>query len=165
MTLIIIALTALFIAVIITDATRYVIPNTLNLAILALYPVLFFINPPEPWWTGLAAFAAMFVLGLGIFALGIMGGGDVKLMTVSMIWTGWGMASIAFLLYTALAGGVLAIAITFVRRVIMPILVKRSPGRAIPRVFLRKQPIPYGLAVASGFLLVLYQGMLPGVTL
>lgn len=165
MALIIIVLTVLYLAVIVTDATRYVIPNWLNLAILALYPALFLVSPPEPWWTGLAACAVMFAIGLGMFALGIMGGGDIKLLVVSMLWTGWGMASITFIVYTALAGGVLALVVILLRRTVVPMLVRYSPGRAIPRLFMAKQPIPYGLAIAAGFLLVMYQGMLPGVVL
>jgi len=157
------ALALLYLGVIFTDATRFIIPNSINLAILLLYLAMFFINPPEPWWSGLAAFGLIFVIGLGIFALGLMGGGDVKLLAVTLLWTGWTEASFYFLTFMALAGGLLALGVIFIRRMVVPLVVRYSPGRAIPRIFMVKQPIPYGLAIAAGFLIVLFQGRVPGL--
>jgi prepilin peptidase CpaA len=142
-------LALLYGAVILYDARRYVIPNWLNFAIGALYVVYFALVLPQPWWGGVAACGAMFVAGFLLFTLGIMGGGDVKLLTVSMLWTGWSVLSLQFLFATAIAGGVLAIALILLRRIIL--LFK---WRNAPRIFMRGQPIPYGIAIALGFLWV-----------
>ena len=158
-------LTMLYVLVILWDARHYIIPNWLNLLILASYPLMLLVGWPEPWWGGLAAFAAMLGFGLILFFLGIMGGGDVKLLAVSMLWTGWTLTSMYFLVYTALVGGVLAILVVIVRRLVMPLLVKLSPDRSIARIWKRGEPIPYGLAIAGAFLGLLYLNKMPGLML
>ncbi|MBA4274195.1 MAG: pilus assembly protein CpaA [Alphaproteobacteria bacterium] len=158
-------LTALYLLVILWDARHYLIPNWLNLAIMAAYPLLLITGWPEPWWGGLAAFAVMLGCGMVLFFLGIMGGGDVKLLAVSMLWTGWTEVSLHFLIYTALAGGVLALLVTIARRLVVPMVIRFSPTRSIARIFRRGEPIPYGLAIAGAFLVLLYRNALPGLAL
>lgn len=158
-------LTVLYVMVVWYDARRYVIPNWLNLLIMASYPLLLVTGWPEPWWGGLAAFACMLAVGMTLFFFGIMGGGDVKLLAVSMLWTGWSAASLQFLIYTALVGGVLALAVIIIRRTLAPLYVRLAPARTLPRIWMRKEPIPYGLAIAGGFLLLLYMNAMPGLAL
>lgn len=158
-------LTFLYVLVILLDAKRYIIPNWLNLVILASYPLLLLVGWPEPWWGGFAAFGVMLAFGMLLFFLGIMGGGDVKLLAVSMLWTGWSMTSVYFLFYTALAGGVLAVLVTIVRRLVVPMLIRFKPDRSIARIWKRREPIPYGLAIAAAFLMLLYRNQMPGLGL
>ena len=61
-----------------------------------------------------------------MFALGWIGGGDAKLFAACMLWLGW-PASAPFVIWTALAGGGLAVALLWGRR-----LASRSPTRGRP---------------------------------
>lgn len=86
---------------------------------------------------------AILVCGAMLFARGWMGGGDVKLLAVSGFWLGPD-AMPAFLLLTALAGGLLAPTL-IVGRTLVPH--RLDDGR---RVALRDPMghVPYALAVA-----------------
>ncbi len=154
-------LSIFYILVMIYDAKHYIIPNWLNLAILAAYPLMYFVGWPEPWWSGIAAFAVMLAFGMALFFIGIMGGGDVKLLAVSVLWTGWTEISLQFIIYTALAGGLLAIIVLVLRRLLVPLLFK---GKELPRILMRGQPIPYGIAIAMAFLFLLFSGRIEGLS-
>jgi prepilin peptidase CpaA len=156
-------LSLLYVTVILWDARRYIIPNGINLLIAIAYPLLFLVGTPDPWWGGLAAFSVMLSVGLIFFFLGIMGGGDVKLLAVSMLWMGWSMTSVQFLMLTALVGGVLAIFLIIIRRTLAPLLAQLSTTRTLPRIFRRGEPIPYGIAIAASFLWLLYGGAIAGL--
>ena len=68
------------------------------------------------------------------FRLGILGGGDVKLLAAAALWLG-AAALMPFLMATALAGGLLAVAF------LAWALVRRDRGRVA---------LPYGIAIAAG---------------
>lgn len=150
-----ISLAALMGSVIYYDARYYIIPNGINFLILALYIPFFLLMPPEPWWHGLAACMAMLCLGMGMFALGLMGGGDVKLLTALMLWTGFGKTSLLFMLYFSLAGGALALLLLVLRRLIFLCIKRGAISPECPRIFQKNQPIPYGIAIAAAFLYML----------
>ena len=84
-----------------------------------------------------------------MFALGWIGGGDAKLFAACGLWLGW-PAFLPFLLWTALAGGVLATGL----------LVARKGARAWPvagpqwlvRLLSPEAAVPYGVAIAVGAL-------------
>lgn len=140
--------------VIVSDALRYIIPNWLNLAIMALWVVGLFVLPADPLWALLAALL-VFSVGIASFALGLMGGGDVKLLIALTLWTGWGMPTFQFLFMTAVAGGVLVIVVLLLRAVLPGMLRKKNPEKPLPRLLTKKQPVPYGLAIATAFLWLL----------
>jgi prepilin peptidase CpaA len=152
------ALTLAMAGVIWLDITRYLIPNSLNFAILMLWAAgAYFLYPAlPPVLLALLTGVLILAVGLGFFALGLMGGGDIKLLAVLSLWTGWGMATLQFLFYTAFVGGVLVIAMLCLRA-LAPALTKRQ----LPRFLTKKQPVPYGLAIAGAFLLMLWQGQVP----
>lgn len=56
--------------------------------------------------------AALLAVGYGLFCLGYLGGGDAKLLAVVGLWLGFA-PSLLFVLYSALAGGVLAAGVGF----------------------------------------------------
>lgn len=131
-----------------TDIRSRQISNKLNLAIA--------IGAPIFWWSsGLAlwpdvaiqlgvALAAFAVLA-GLFAMGLMGGGDVKLLTALALWIE-PTAFVQLVIIMALAGGVLTIVMGAWH-------------------FLRRQKerlaIPYGVAIAFGGLWVLAANYIP----
>ena len=156
----IIALYLLFsmFAVMYYDATRFIIPNWLVGSLLLLYPVAFFVSPiVVDWKMDLLGMLGTFVLGYFIFALRIMGGGDVKLIVVLSLWVG--LSKLAMFGFNfAVLGGVLSIVVLIMRKII-PYVVKNK--EKLPRIFRDKQPVPYGLAIAGAFLMMLYSGDVP----
>ena len=145
-------------AVMVLDITRYVIPNLLNLAILLLYVIAaYFLGLPYEW-AFLAAGIAL-IVGLGMFSLGLMGGGDIKLLVVLMLWTGWSSVSFQFLIYTAVLGGLLAVVVLLLRAIAPQVM---NAGR-LPRILRHKEPVPYGVAIAGAFLFLLWNGAIMGL--
>ena len=157
-TLFALILTGFMAAVVVTDAARYVIPNTLNLFLLLLYPfAAYMLGLNWPW--ALLAAAIALLIGMGIFALGLMGGGDIKLLVVLVLFTGWNLSTAHFLFLTGICGGLLVLVVLLARWVLPPLF----KGRELPRLLTRKQPVPYGIAIAAGFLVVLWTGQIPGL--
>src|SRR5262249_31753622 len=128
-------LAALMLLVIVLDVTRYVIPNNLNLAILALYVFAAFLLKLSFFWS-LGAAALVLLVGLGIFALGLRGGGDIKLITVLILWTGWSVVTADFIMITAMTGGLLVI-VTLTLRAFAPLFYKLAEGKTLPRFLTR----------------------------
>lgn len=154
------ALALAMVAVIVSDAVRYTIPNWLNGAILALYIPAAFLLPADVLWALLAA-TIVLAVGLGLFAMGLMGGGDVKLLFVLTLWTGWGQAALQLMALTAIMGGLLVVIVLMLRALFPPFLLKKDPNRVLPRLLTRKQAVPYGLAIAAAFLWLLATNNIP----
>ncbi len=158
-TLFTLILTGFMAAVILIDASKYVIPNTLNLFLLGLYPFAAYFLGLD-WPMALLAAGITLLIGMGIFALGFMGGGDIKLMVILVLWTGWHMATVNFLFLTGVCGGLLVM-LLLLARFLLPTLFKKG----LPRVLTAKEPVPYGIAIAAGFLVVLWTKQIPGLAI
>ena len=99
---------------------------------------------------------ALVVLAAGItfFALGWMGGGDAKLAAATALWLGFGL-TLPYLLYAAVLGGALTLAILGLRRLpLMPILARDD---WLERLHNPKSGVPYGIALAIAGLMT-YSG-------
>lgn len=139
------------------DLRSFTIPNSAVAAIAALYPV-HVITAPEPvaWGMALALAGITFAFGCILFAVRAMGGGDVKLLTVAVLWAGVAHA-VPFMLVTAAAGLVLAAAFAVhtaaasARASGGGMLGAASALRFVP---VAKLTIPYGVAIAVGGLYV-----------
>ena len=134
------------------DVLTYRIPNWLN----GLIALLFFpaaLLSGMPWdLVGLhvATGFGLLVLGYGLFAAGVFGGGDAKLMAAAGLWFGWPAAT-QFLVYTGLAGGLLAIAVALVASAHLELDIR---GKSKLRAIIDAKPnVPYGLAFAVGAIL------------
>lgn len=159
-------LTVFMIAVMITDFTRFLIPNKLVLALLAVYPLMLVcVQGRAEWYYDLLIGVAMFLLGFVFFALKIMGGGDVKLLAVCGVFVGRQMF-LNFFVGVALWGGALALFLLAAREMVPFLYAKlgKQPD-SIPRVFTAGQPAPYGLAIAASFLWLLWAGEIPSLKL
>lgn len=115
-------------------------------------------------WSLLGA-ALVLLVGCGLFFLGRVGAGDVKLMMVICLWVG-PHDQLAFLIVTALAGGLLALGLPLLGRI------EQWLGHGVQRVALRfprlgiqtpivitehcPQGIPYGLAIVTGAFYILF---------
>ena len=140
------------------DSTRYIIPNWLTGSMLVLYPVAVWLAPDAiNWQHALLGMLGVFAIGYIAFAKGWMGGGDIKLIVVCSLWTGLkGLPD--FVMFFAILGGLLSIAL-YVGRKIVPY----AKLKTVPRIFQDKQPVPYGIAIAIAFLLMMKMGQVPSI--
>ncbi len=161
--LLVYALSAAMLWVMVSDAVHYIISNQLNAFILALYIIAVIALPIYGWLPAIGAAAIVLLLGLGLFALGLMGGGDIKLLVVLSLWTGWGIQTLQFIFLTAIFGGLLVVVVLLLRAICAPLWVKINPTRNLPRLLTRKQPVPYGIAIAAAFGWMVWTGMIPAL--
>ena len=117
------------------DLKARTIPNSLNIAIALLAIPFWWASGLAPWpdmalQVGVAVLA--FVFFAGAFALGAMGGGDVKLIGAIALWLPW-PALLLMLVIMSLAGGALTLALMIRKKL------ARTEGPL---------EIPYGVAIA-----------------
>lgn len=128
-----------------SDALWLRLPNALILYLLAGYAVTTAMSPPG--WIEFAASAAVaaaiLATGAALFAGGVMGGGDVKLLAVTALWLGPAETP-ALLLLSALAGGVLTLGLVTCRAVGVP----RIVGVHIAALRHPMDRVPYAIAIA-----------------
>lgn len=128
----------------VSDVKRRKIPNWTVLAVALLFVAWQFAGAPIPWFSALAAAGISFVVTLGLFALGILGAGDSKLMTAVALFAGLGQLPL-FVVATALCGGVLAVITLVVHptRTWVALYHLRGKGNF-------GQSVPYGVAISLG---------------
>jgi prepilin peptidase CpaA len=144
----------LLIAAAVEDVRRLIIPNRYCLAIVLLYPLhVLASSAPVDWTGGLIVGAALLVAGFALFALGLIGGGDAKLLAAAAPWAGPALLP-EFVLVTALAGGVVGLIAIFHRRLTAP--AKSRPigslvarGIASVNIFLSNLVMARGRVAAS----------------
>lgn len=128
----------------VTDWRARIIDNWLNLLIAALAVPWWFSTHQLPWpdmAIHVAIAAVVFMIFAGMFAIGAMGGGDVKLIGALALW--FPLSKVMdMLMVMAILGGVLTL--------VMMLLHKRSgaPG---------KVEVPYGIAIAIAGLWTIFQ--------
>ncbi len=135
----------------VTDLRGRVIANPLNLAIALLAPLFWWADGLTPWPDMALQFAlgvAVFAAFAGLFALGWMGGGDVKLLGALALWLPLA-ATLKLLILMSLLGGVLTLAYVAAHR-----LLKRTSTLEIP----------YGVAIAGAALCVIGEPYLNHLT-
>lgn len=134
-----------------TDLREYRIPNTLTLAIAALYPA-YILTPGvgADVMGSLILAAVVLAAGTGLFALGLIGGGDVKLLAAVSLWVG-PAAFPLFLIIMALAGGAIALVQLSNWRLGLALMLENLGQTTFTRV-LTGRDVPYGLAIAIGAL-------------
>ncbi|MDR3512173.1 MAG: prepilin peptidase [Caulobacteraceae bacterium] len=164
MTLLQAALLSLFPALLIfaalTDATSFTIPNRISVLLVACYfpTALVLGRPLGEVGIDLAVCAGALVAAMGMFAAGWIGGGDAKLFAAASLWLGWAAAP-AFLVVTALAGGLLAVALLNLRAEWLKPYFSGAPSWVV-RLATPKAAVPYGVAIAAGALAAFPQSAL-----
>ena len=134
------------------DVTSFTIPNWISFAaILAFFPAALIARMPLGALE-VSAVVGVLALTIGIlmFSLGWIGGGDAKLFAACAFWLGW-PAILPFIIWTSLAGGVLALALLWSRK-----LAATIPSFGPPwfgRLMQTGGDVPYGLAIAAGALI------------
>ncbi|MEW5683525.1 MAG: prepilin peptidase [Pseudomonadota bacterium] len=154
---------ALMVAGGLRDALSYTIPNWVSLALAAIFPLAALaVGLPLPA-IGLhlgVGFAAL-VLGMIMFALRWIGGGDAKLFAAAALWMGW-PAMLHFTLYAALAGGGLTLFLLSLRSPALRPMAMMGPGW-MNRLAEPQGPVPYGVAIAIGAIAALSVSPFGGV--
>jgi prepilin peptidase CpaA len=145
---------AIFPALLITgafyDATSFTIPNWISLALAGLFApaaLILGVSLPVVGLSYLIGFVVL-LIGMGMFAMNWIGGGDAKLLAAAVIWMGWQQA-LTFTLATALAGGVLAVLLATARTSRFQLYAAKAPAWAA-QLMAPGGPAPYGVAIAAG---------------
>jgi len=129
------ALAGLLVAAAVTDIRARIISNRLNLAIALLAP-LYWLASGIPAWPDMALQVGlgigMFGIFAALFALGMMGGGDVKLLAAVALWFPW-QALVLLLVLMSVIGGVVTLVTVIHHRIS-----KR----------LGQPEVPYGVAIS-----------------
>lgn len=134
------------------DLTTMKIPNWISgVLILGFFPAAFAVGlPPMTVAVHVGVAAGALLVGMGLFAMRVIGGGDAKLMTAACLWlglTGSGM----FLLWTGVAGGVFCLMLIYARTQVRPYVA--SGPDWVHQLLEPKADIPYGVAIAIGALM------------
>jgi prepilin peptidase CpaA len=136
------------VAAVISDVMTLRIPNSISLVLVAAFFAAAVLAPaPVDWISHLAAGAIVLLIGIGFFAWGKIGGGDVKLLAAVALWNGLPLLP-ALVLTIGIAGGAVAVACVMLRRSgIGPFLASRGFEAAS---LLPDRGIPYAAAIALG---------------
>jgi prepilin peptidase CpaA len=134
------------------DMTSYTIPNWISgLLILAFFPAAFAMGLPMAGLaTHLIIGGVALVLGMAMFALGWIGGGDAKLFAAAGLWLG-APAAFTYMAVTGVAGGALAVALLGLRSLWLRPYVQSGPAW-FGRLATPGENVPYGVAIAAGAL-------------
>jgi prepilin peptidase CpaA len=136
-----------------TDIKYRRIPNWTVVAIVVLYIPWIFVGQGVSLGPSLAAAAIAFFAGVTLYALGLLGAGDSKLITAVALFIGLAKL-LQFALATTVAGGILAL-----------IMILSHPARVLVMLNMRGhgdfgRNVPYGVAIAVGALLIVFGGLL-----
>lgn len=144
----------------VNDAATMKIPNRLSMALAALYlPVAFVAGVgAQDMMVSVGLGLAALVVGIALFALRVLGGGDAKLLAASVMWVGLG-SLVEFLIFTALAGGALTLFLLGARKWVPLMPVPDGPAW-VQRLLEPKGDLPYGVAIAVGAIAIYPQSQL-----
>ena len=141
---------AVMIGAALRDITTMTIPNWMSaVLVVGFFPAGLAAGlAPSDLLMHLGAGFAVLAVTIGMFAMGWMGGGDAKILGAASLWLGFAGVG-PFLLWTALAGGALTLALIQARR----LAPSYAAGPAwVGRLLTPKGYVPYGVAIATGAL-------------
>jgi prepilin peptidase CpaA len=150
------------------DLASFTIPNFFPVALIAAFAAFVLaslmartgMNLNVVWMHILAGFAGL-SLGFALFAFGLIGGGDAKLLAAITLWLGFHDGILlSFSFDTALFGGVLAIGLIVLRQYPLPGFLLGQTW--IMRLHNAKAGIPYGVALAAGTVIAVAFPVLSG---
>jgi prepilin peptidase CpaA len=135
------------------DVATMKIRNRLVIALILGYAVLAPLAgiPLHEIGLSLALAAVVFVVGFTMFSFGWIGGGDAKLATATALWLG-AAHMLPYVVYAALLGGVLTLAILAFRCVSLPASWRLPEW--LERLHAPQAGVPYGAAMGPAALMV-----------
>lgn len=145
----------------VSDLRGFTIFNRVPLVLAASYGAALALGYDQAaWLSHLGAGLLLLAIGVGLFALGIWGGGDAKMLSAAVLWPGFGGLA-RFLLVMAVVGGGLAVLALVARRIPLG---PAGPLRAWGQRLAASGHVPYGVAIAAGGLDWWLFAVLPGFT-
>tara|TARA_R110002126_G_scaffold291600_1_gene454154 strand:+ start:52235 stop:52780 length:546 start_codon:yes stop_codon:yes gene_type:complete len=135
-----------------TDMFTMTIPNRVSIILVVAFALIAPMTGMSWLLYGQHFLAALvvFVVGFGLFGIGVMGGGDAKLLSATSLWFGWNMQLLEFMVLVSAFGGVLTLIILMMRSDRFAVYIGRVG--LIGYLTNPKLGVPYGIAVAcAGF--------------
>jgi prepilin peptidase CpaA len=150
LTLPILIFPALVITAALRDVVSYTIPNWISAALVAAFPVAALAQglPLQTMGINLGVGVAALILGMVMFAMRWIGGGDAKLFAAAALWLGWPAVPV-YLGVTGIAGGAVAVGLLSLRSPLVAGYVVNSPAW-LRRLAEPGENVPYGVAIAVG---------------
>ncbi len=146
-----------------SDLTSFTLSNRLCLMTALLYPVYLISRtmtghglPLLDIFISVAIATVILMVCIAFFALGVMGGGDVKLIPAVALWAGPSHI-LHYLFITAVAGGIIAVIIIVRNRIKASKYHKSSGNINLSMAEKKTSAVPYGVGIAIGGLYVAYQ--------
>ncbi len=136
-----------------SDIASLTIPNWVSVALAGIFPVAALAAGLPLGDIGMHALFGLAVLAVGffLFQANIIGGGDAKLLAAASVWTGFpGLP--AFMFWTAIAGGVLALALLAARQFMKQ---TETQPAFVNRLLKQSGGVPYGVAIMAGGLMAI----------
>jgi prepilin peptidase CpaA len=130
------------------------IPNWISLILLAaFFPAALLVGlPPMEIAVHLGVGLAALVVGMAMFALNWIGGGDAKALAIACLWLGLGSVA-PFILWTGVVGGLFCLLLLAARQY-YPMVETFTPASGwVARLLEPRGDIPYGVAIAIGALI------------
>jgi len=135
------------------DMLTMTIPNRISLLLVgAFFLAAYFAGlSQQQLLSHLGTGALVFVICFILFAMGVFGGGDAKLLAASSLWIGFDQL-LPYVMGVSIAGALLSIIFLFARNYVPEGSV--SAPRWVLRLQARESGMPYGLAIAAAALWV-----------
>jgi prepilin peptidase CpaA len=136
-----------------SDLFTMTISNRVSLALAGSFLLLAALSGMAPFeiLTHLGAGALVLVVAFLCFAMGWVGGGDAKIAAAAALWFGFAHL-LNYLVYASLFGGALTVLLLQFRQWPLPYALAGQSW--LLRLHAKDSGIPYGIALASGALLV-----------
>ncbi|WP_269082934.1 A24 family peptidase [Micavibrio aeruginosavorus] len=135
-----------------SDVRTMTIPNVCSVVIMGLFVIGYGAlalsgGVVAPWWSYVSSLLIVFVVTLGMFVVGAIGGGDSKFAASCALWVGL-KGLVSFLLVMMVVGMVLAVFALVLRNRV--VFARVAPDSWVGRVQRGESAIPYGVAITSG---------------
>lgn len=152
---------ALMIAAGIQDALTMKISNKISILLILGFVIYAGIGSIGPIEVGIrtATMVAIFAILLVLHHNNLMGGGDVKLMAAGSLWFQAPEPLFLYIGLTSIFGGVVTLALQFMRHTPMPLFVYR--WEAFDRWHKNSRYVPYGIGIAMGAISTQYLLLTP----
>lgn len=136
----------------ITDAYHMRIPNSISLVLLGTFPFVAyqFGFTFHIFFYHVFAGLILFLLGFLLYLIGQVGAGDVKIISASALWLGFGQPLIDYLLCVSVVGAVLVLVIFAMRRLYANNVAITA---FFPSYVFNGKKVPYGVAICFAGLL------------
>ena len=136
------------------DLASFTIPNFINIAVIAVFPLFALAAGLSLETVGLHLLAGFAGLAIGFlfFALGYIGGGDAKLFAGVALWLGFADL-MPYALLASVFGGFLTLGLLMLRQWPLPETLARQNW--ILNLHDAKSGVPYGVALAAGAFILL----------